>query len=311
MELPRPPVVLGREAMRTRFEIVMVDDRDPVSLQAAAEAALDEIERVEQELSAFRHDSPLARINVEAADQPVLVDPGMLQFLLRARALSASLEGAFDPTVGAFLSLLRRGEQAPESWAAARARVGFDRVLLDLDARTVAFTQAGVKLDAGAVGKGYALERAEAILREAGVMNALIHGGTSSVCALGAPPGQPGWVVAVQDPIEPGRGLARVTLRDQALGVSGIHGRVYQVGEQRRGHVVDPRSGASVCHTVLAAAVTAVAADADALSTALLVLGADALERLAARFPGCSLLTVTPDHDDHRIDVIGPAFAPS
>ncbi len=251
--------------MRTRFEIVLADDRDPASLRAAGEEALAEIARVEQELSAFRPDSFLARVNAEAAEHPVLVDGVTFAFLARAGELAAAVDGAFDPTVGALTALLRRGASEAEL---AEAPVGFAKyVRLDAEARTVAFTTRGVRLDPGAIGKGWALDRAVEVLREAGVKHALLHGGTSSVVAMGE------WPVAVQHPTDPDRRLARVKLRDQALGVSAIHGRAFRRGEERVGHVVDPRTGASVAHTLQAAVITDSATEADALSTAMLVLG--------------------------------------
>lgn len=294
-------VLVAGEAMRARFEIVLVDEgRDEAWLRAAGEEALEEIARVEQELSPFRAEAGLRRINAEAGARPVLVDAVMLGFLERAQRLSHALEGAFDPTVGAMLEPLRQGESlTPVRTAALQRLVGFDRhVRLDPDAGTVAFSAPGVRLDPGAIGKGYALERAAEVLRETGVRRALIHGGTSSVYGLGAPPETPdGWTVAIQDPRDPQRHLAKVVLCDRALGVSASHGRTFGQGEKKRGHVIDPRSGASVHHTALAAAVTASPTDADAISTAVLVLGAALTERILARFPDVSLLCV-PNADE-------------
>jgi thiamine biosynthesis lipoprotein len=298
--------VFAAEAMRTRFEIVLADERDPHALRAAAEEAFEEIARVEADLSAFRRDAVLAEINADAALRPVQVDGAVFGFFARAAALSEALEGAFDPTVGAVLELLRSGEGDEQLRARAQARVGFAReVRLDAEARTIAFAEEGVRLDAGAIAKGYALERAAQILRDAGVTRALLHGGTSSVYGLGAPPDAEGWTVALQDPVVVAGRLARVVLRDQALGVSAIHGRTFRTGEERVGHVIDPRTGASVAHTLLAAVVSPSATDADAMSTALLVLGAEALPRLAARFPDTSLL-VAPREAPPQTS--GPAF---
>src|SRR6185369_11639364 len=154
--------------------------------------------------------------------------------------------------------------------AAARRQVGHRRVRLDDDAQTVRFTAKGVRLDPGAIGKGWAIDRAVARLREAGIARALLHGGTSSVYGLGAPPRARAWTVAVQDPLRPEGRLARVALRDRALGVSCIYGRTFLRGERRQGHVIDPRDGRPVDHTLLAAVICDSATDADALSTALL-----------------------------------------
>jgi thiamine biosynthesis lipoprotein len=281
------PLTLSTEAMNTRFELVLADARAPASLRAAGEAALDEIVRVEADLSAFRRDSILTQLNVEAATRPVRVDGETFRFLVRAGELARITGGAFDLTIGALMEPLRAGRALT---AAARARVGFRRVRLDAEGQTVRFTARGVRLDPGAIGKGYAVDRAVGLLREAGIGRALLHGGTSSVYGLGAPPGARAWQVAVQDPMQPEGRIARVALRDRALGVSCIYGRTFVRGQERHGHVIDPRSGRPVDHTLLAAVVTDLAADADALSTALLVLGRAGLRVLARRFPAAGFL---------------------
>jgi FAD:protein FMN transferase len=195
----KPHLVLSAEAMNTRFELVLADERAAESLRAAGEEALDEIARVEGELSAFRRDSILFQLNAEAAGRPVTVDGVVFAFLARAGALSAAVEGAFDLTIGAITGPLRAG-RAPAPDAAAR--IGFGRMVrLDPGARTVRFAAEGVCLDPGAIGKGYALERVVVLLREAGIGRALLHGGTSSVYGLGAPAGTAGWRVAVADPL--------------------------------------------------------------------------------------------------------------
>lgn len=295
--------------MRTRFEIVLADEgRDPRALRAAAEQALEEVARVEGNLSAFRRDSVLAEINAEAAVRPVQVDGAVWAFLERAGALSAAVDGAFDLTVGALLEPLRRGA-AVDLRGVAAALVGFGRLVrLDREGGAVSFTAAGVRLDAGAIAKGYALERAAEVLREAGVERALLHGGTSSVRAMGAPAGEGGWTVAVQDPRDPAGRLAVVRLRDRALGVSAIHGRTFVVGEQKVGHVLDPRTGEPVAHTLLAAVVTDSATDADALSTALLVLGGEGIAVLRARFPDAGFLVLSAEG---TVQIAGDDFAPA
>ncbi len=327
-------MALARQAMRTRFEIVIADDRDPVISRAAAEEALEEIGRVEDELSAFVPESALSRLNAAASrtrgraaarghagrwSEALVVEAPFFQFLHCAADLTDRLDGAFDLTVGALLSELRRpGGTRAAVLRRAQATVGFRaNIRLNAADQSVSFARPRVQLDPGAIGKGYALARASALLRQAGVVNALLHGGTSSVVGMGGQPGEQGWNVAVQAPGDAGRHLARVVLKNQSLGVSTIEGRVFGIGAgqrgqargQVRGHVIDPRSGESVAHTALAAVVTTSAADADALSTALLVLGRKAMSTLAARFEGAGLLCATPLPGGRlRVDRVGTAF---
>jgi thiamine biosynthesis lipoprotein len=164
----------------------------------------------------------------------------------------------------------------------ARRRTGWRHVILDANESTIRFERAGMTIDLGAAGKGYAIDRAIGVLESQGVTGALLHGGTSSVHALGAPPGEAAWPIRWSGD---SRGNA-FALRDGALSVSAIHGRMSSIGGRTYGHVIDPRNGWPISET-LSAVVTGPASFAcDVLSTALLVRGAGWLPMLRARFPG-------------------------
>jgi thiamine biosynthesis lipoprotein len=313
LNLRMKTLAVARHAMATRFEIVLHGD-DEAMLRAAGEAALDEIERLEGQLSLFRETSEIAHLNARAAAGPVRVSPPVFELLRRAQVLSRETDGAFDVTVAPLMRCwgFHQGEgRVPDSAELARARdcVGMPLVVLDEADFTVRFARPGVMLDLGALGKGYAVDCAADILGEAGVPSALIHGGTSTVYGLGAPPGAGHWTVALPRPefgtallapgATPGRDLAdavlaKVHLRDEALSVSAIWGRSFTAGGRTYGHVLDPRVGAPVEGAVMAAVVAPSAADSDALSTALLVLGAAGQERLAALRPGLRTCVVSP-----------------
>lgn len=305
--------------MRTRFEIVLADELDPADLRAAGEEAFDEIERVEAQLSAYRNDSELARINAEASKRPVRVEARLFRLLERAVELSAATDGTFDMTVGPLLRIWNLqgggGEAAVpdvDTIHESRATVGMREMLvLDRENSTVRFAKAGVRLDPGAIGKGYALERAAKLLRESGIKNALLHGGTSSVVAIGAAPGENGWKIAVRHPERKDELLAEATLRDgQSLSVSGVHGKSFETDGKRYGHVIDPRTGWPVENALLSAVVCESAADSDALSTGLLVLGTAGLDAIGARRPEAGLLVAEKRADDIlRVAARGEAFA--
>jgi thiamine biosynthesis lipoprotein len=254
------PLKLALEAMGTRFELVLVDDgaRSSAELRAAGEQALEEIRACDVRYSAFRRDSERSRV-VREATQPAgaVLGADFAALFALCRELSRASGGAFDPALPAGLA----------AWD------------LDLGSRRARCRGDLPALDFGAVAKGWALDHAVATLMEAGVTRALLHGGTSSIAALGAPPGRAGWSVALRDP---SRGadaapLARVELRDVSLGVSAPHGRRDEAG---RGHVRDPRDGRSA-EAPLACVVHPSAAIADAWSTALLVRASRAWEKPA------------------------------
>lgn len=273
--------------MATRFEFVL-PGANPAALRAAAEEALDEVDRLENLLSLYRPHTDIARLNAGAAAGPVRVSPETFRLLQRAMALSAGTQGAFDVTAGALVRawgfLGGTGALAdPAALAAARACVGTDRLELSESDFTVRFTRPGVLVDLGSIGKGYALDRAAELLRDAGVTSALLHGGTSTVVALGQPPDAAAWKVALPDG-------GAVALRDESLSVSAGWGKSFTDAAGREwGHVLDLRRGKPVAGRQWAAVVAPSAADSDALSTAALLADDAELERLPGIFPAARI----------------------
>jgi thiamine biosynthesis lipoprotein len=144
---------------------------------------------------------------------------------------------------------------------------------------------AGAELNPGGIGTGWAIDRAVDWLRAAGVASVLVHGGQSSVRASGiqgpALPGRSGWKVGLRHPLRPGRRLATITLADQALGTSGSGTQFFIERGRRLGHILDPRTGRPAEGVISATVLAETAAEADALATALYVLGEEGLERIA------------------------------
>jgi thiamine biosynthesis lipoprotein len=295
-------VTLARHAMATRFELVLHGD-NPVTLRAAGEEALDEVVRLENQLSLYRPGSEIAQLNARAAHERVQISPEVFTLLQRAQQLHTDTDGAFDITIAPLVRcwgfMDNQGKMpSPEVLTAARELVGMHLVQLDASTRTVHFARAGVMLDLGAIGKGYAVERAAELLREAGVTSALFHGGTSTVCAIGHPLDAARWRVAIERP--PGvfgnstfPELPFVELKDECLSVSAVWGRYFSSGGNNLGHVIDPRTGRPVESAWLAAVVLPSATETDALSTALLTLNSGEFERLAAGRPGLKAMLVS------------------
>ena len=171
-------VRLAIHAMATRFELVLHGER-AVHLRAAGEAALEEIRRLEAQLSFYRPGSDVSRINAGAAAKPVRVEPGLFSLLTTAKAAAPpDGAGAFDVTIGPLMRCWGFVNDtghlpAPEQLAEARKRTGMGLVHLDVSSRTVAFERPGVEIDLGGIGKGYAIDEAMASLVENGVTSAL------------------------------------------------------------------------------------------------------------------------------------------
>jgi thiamine biosynthesis lipoprotein len=224
---------------------------------AALEAAFDEVARLERLLSTWIPESELSRVNREAAAGAVPVSPETFACVAAALAAAHRSGGAFDPTLTAG---------------------GHEAVILDPAARTIRFARAGLSLDLGGIGKGFALDRAAAVLRARGAERAALNFG-GQVLALDPPPGEAGWLVAVRDPAGPeGATIGCVEVARASVSTSGQY--------ERPGHIVDPTSGRAAAGMLQATVVAPDATSADWLSTAVFVLGPEAGPRLAAGLPG-------------------------
>ena len=293
--------------MATRFELVL-HGLEPARLRAAGEEALEEVGRLERMLSLYRPDSEIAQVNLRAHRQPIPVSWEVFHLLEHARRLWEETQGAFDPTIGPLMrcwGLMAGQGRVPEDavLAEARACTGMSLVHLDPQTHTVLFEREGVMLDLGAIGKGYAVAQAVSLLQEAGLTHALIHGGTSTVHALGCQPDGSPWKVALEIPPRGSASLRRtpdssplaiVPLHEESLSVSGVWGRCFESGGRTYGHLIDPRTGQPAHETVLAAVALPSATETDALSTALLVEGIAGHARLTSLRSGMRTLVVQP-----------------
>lgn len=299
--------------MATRFELVL-EGEDEAWLRAAGEEALAEIRRLEAQLSFYRPTSDVSRINARAADEPVRVEARLFRLLQTAQRLHRATEGAFDPTVAplmrcwGFVNDTGRLPE-PQALAEARERTGMHLVTLDEDDFTVSFARPGMMLDLGGIGKGYAIDEAVLLLREAGVERAFLHGGTSTIYALGRPLDGAEWTVALPYPGRDGTAdggdvLAVLPLENEALSVSAVWGKAFEAGGKTYGHVLDPRLGRPVDGAVLAAVVLPSATESDALSTALLVLGRDGPGLLRDHGAHPRMLVLLPGIEADRYEIL-------
>lgn len=286
-------------AMGTVWELAIFAARPDAYLQIVAEEAQREVERLESRLSFYLPQSELCDLNRRAYWEDVIVDPPFFEFLSRAKALSLETGGAFDPTIAPLMrcwGFVGGSGAMPKvrEIESARYVVGMSHVLLNDNSSSVRYDREGVTLEFGAIGKGYAVENVVEILKDYEIESALIHGGTSTIYGLGAPPDQEAWQIAIQRPNgAEGESLTTVFLRDCALSVSAPHGKFFEAEGKRYCHVLDPRTGFPVQSALLAAVVTENPTDSDALSTALLTLGAEGIPLIGfLRQNGRSLLAI-------------------
>jgi thiamine biosynthesis lipoprotein len=266
--------------------------------------ALDEIDRIDRLMSHYRRDSPLSRLNREAANGPVAVDPELLAFLAECLRWSRESDGAFDITVGPLMKawgFFRDEGRVPgeDELAQALSLVGHRHVLLDRAKGTVRFDRPGVELDPGGIGKGYAVDRVVELLRRRGVASALVNLGGSSVYGLGAPPGRRAWEVGIQDPTGPGKSALTVRLRNRALSVSGGYERFFEKDGVTYSHIMDPRTGRPVQGVLSVAVLTDTATTGDALDDVAFVQGVEQAAAFLKRLPSTEALFFLPRAGSH------------
>jgi thiamine biosynthesis lipoprotein len=280
---------MARRAMATTFALLVPFNTDRAT--ALGRAALDLVDQLEDQLTVYRPGSEVARLNRLGPYRQVPVEARLFELLQLAQHINIETAGAFDITAGALIKawgFFRGPRRVPSDEERRRAldRVGMAHVELDAAVRTVRYRRTGLEINLGAIGKGYALDRVAELLREEGLSAGLLHGGYSSVYGLGHPPGdERGWLVGIRHPWEPARRLARVRLRDMALGNSAATFQHLQYQGRKLGHVLDPRSGWPAEAMAAASVVAPTAAQADALSTAFFVGGVELARRCCQSHP--------------------------
>lgn len=277
---------------------------DETHLAAAVEAAFDEVDRIDRLMSHYRSDSPLSRVNREAAFRPVPVERELFDLLSAAVGYTRASGGAFDITVGPLMKAwgFFRGEGRLPSQAdvaAALRHVGAAHVLFDAASRTVAFDEPGVELDLGGVAKGYAVDRAAAVLHARGVAAALVSSGGSTIYALGAPPGRAGWPVDIQDPLRAATIARTLRLKDRAVSMAGTSEKFFERDGVRYAHIMDPRSGWPVQGLLSVAVLAPTATAGDALDDGLFVLGPDRSRDYLATLTDVEVFFFIPDASRH------------
>jgi len=235
-------------AMGSTFSVALYGT-DRVKMEAAADAALEEAQRLDEMLSNYKPESELSLVNREAGERPVKISPEFFRLLSQAVEYSRESEGAFDMTVGPLMKVwgfYKGTGHLPHAAEveAALTRVGYRHIQLDAGSGTVRFDRPGVELDPGGIGKGYAVDRMVEILKQRGVAIALVAGSDSSIYGMGAPPAEPrGWPVEIKDPWDKSRTAASVYLKNTSLSTSGSYEKFFRAEGRVYAHIMDPRTG--------------------------------------------------------------------
>jgi FAD:protein FMN transferase len=291
--------VRSHPAMGSSFTIYLYAT-DSTQASAIFEAAFEEVDRLEETLSNYRDTSELSRINRLAASEAVTTDPEVFELLQTSLDYSKKSDGAFDITVGPLMKawgFFRSTGHYPSQTDLnnARSNVGWQNVQLNAVDRTVHFAKQGVELDLGAIGKGYTVDRIVNILREDGIQSALVDAGSSTLYALGAPPGKSGWTVRIPRPGHRDQTVSTVLLRDASLSTSGSYEKFFRLNGRIYCHILNPHTGKPVEGMLQTSVIARDGTTTDALSTSMFVMGSQAGKALLSTFPGAAGLWIAGD----------------
>jgi thiamine biosynthesis lipoprotein len=267
----------------------------PATVEKLANAAFDEMRRIDRLMSTYKPDSELSRLNVRAAQQPQLLSVELFDLIRDSLAYSRLSDGAFDVTYASVGYLYDfPSHRRPNTAAIRRALPAIDYRHLRLDDRrhSVFFERAGIRLDLGGIAKGYAVDRAMAMLKRGGVTRAMVNAGGDTLIA-GDRFGKP-WIVGIRDPNERDKVVLRLPLTDTAISTSGDYERYFDEGGTRYHHIIDPKTGDSARLLRSATVLAPNALRSDALSTAVFVMGAERGLVMINRLDAVDAVVVTP-----------------
>ena len=259
--------------MGTRIA-VEVWHEDGAAAEAAIDAVIAEMHRVDALMSTYKPESQLSRVNREAAAGPVKVEPELARLVARALEFSEMSDGAFDVTYASvgYLYDYRAGKHPTDAEiAAVLPAINWRHVVVDTAASTIRFLRPGVRVDLGGIAKGHAVDSCIALLEARGVTNATVTAGGDSRI-LGDRRGRP-WIVGIRHPDDRRRVIARIPVEDAAISTSGDYERFFDEDGVRYHHIIDPKTGKSP-HGVRSVTIIAPASTlAEGLTKSVFIMG--------------------------------------
>jgi thiamine biosynthesis lipoprotein len=269
---------------------------DGVDGEAALDAVMEEMRRIDRAMSTFKPDSEISQVNANAAKMPVRISEELFELLTKAVHFSEITHGAFDITyasVGFMYDFRRAQKPSDEQIKAALPAINYRHLILDPEARTVKFAHPGVRIDLGGIAKGHAVDRCIELLRKRGIERALVSAGGDSRI-IGDRFGRP-WVVALRHPDRKNEVFQHIPIVDAAISTSGDYERFFVKDGVRYHHIIDPHSGRSASLVRSATIIGPDATTTDGLSKTAFILGPQQALEIYNKLPGIDAVLVTPE----------------
>jgi thiamine biosynthesis lipoprotein len=300
----RVDVDSGMHEVMGTFARVVAVAVDSNTAKGCIEAAFAEIEKVEKLMNYHKSDSEISELNREGFARAVKVSKSTYEVLEKSVKFSKLSGGAFDVTIGPLVDLWHSAEEANSLPAdaelqQARSKVGYDKLILDANEESIRFAVEGMRVDLGGIAKGYAIDKAIEAMQKGGTIGGMVDIGGEIRC-FGSPlEGQNKWRIGLQDPdkakdgFDAGTPLLVLNLTDAAVATSGHYRRFVTIGEKKYSHIVDPESGHNSESLASVTVICPSATDADALSTAVTVMGKEKGLALIKTMPETEAILIT------------------
>ncbi|WP_437373509.1 FAD:protein FMN transferase [Maribacter litoralis] len=264
--------------MGSRFEITVVG-KDQVEANLYIDLAISEISRIEKLISSWDLNSQTSLINKNAGIQPVQVDAELFGLIQRGIGISKLTDGAFDISYASMDNIWKfdgsmTDMPSDDSIKASVAKVGYHNIILDKENHTVFLKLEGMKIGFGAIGKGYAADKAKELLMSKGIVAGIINA-SGDMNTWGKQTNDKDWQVAITNPIDKNKVFALLPVHNGAVVTSGNYEKYVTFNNTRYTHIIDPRSGYPATGIVSVTVFAPKAELADALATSVFVMGKD------------------------------------
>jgi len=292
----------GLHLVMGTFARIICIAEDANTAQNCVEGAIEQLERIEALMSVYKEDSELSEVNRLAYKRSVKVSKQVFEVLQKSVEYSRLSKGAFDVTVGPLVELWKQAEKSGKAAnnkliAKTKSKVGYDKLLLDAQEKSVRFGVKGMKLDLGGIAKGYAIDKAIEQLKRAGARGGMVDIG-GDICCFGKASGKKEhWLIGMQDPGKAGEGaggevLLVLKLGDTSVATSGDYRRFAVIAGEKYGHIIDSQTGSSAKGLSSVTIIADDATKADALATAVSAMGAQAGLELIESLDGVEAILV-------------------
>lgn len=294
----------GYQLVMGTFARVVAVAKNPATGKKCVEAGLAEIRKVDELMSDYKEDSEINRVNKNAAQRAVQVSESTYEVLKKSIEFSQLTDGAFDITVGPLVDIFHKTQKehiAPtqEQIEKAKAKVGFEKLILDDKNRTIRFAVEGMRIDLGGIAKGYAVDKAIEAAGRCGAVGVMVDIGGDVRC-FGVPPeGRDEWRIGLQDPNSAVEGMSggglvlTLEVTNAAVATSGDYQQFALIDGKRYSHIMNRKTGTSVEGLSSVTIIADNATDADALATSVSVMGPEKGLALIEKLPNVEAILMT------------------